>query len=142
MKLEILPTAVDITVIAVVRHLAVHLDRLLTLPETVEIEFRQLDGGVYAQSHLSSRFRNRLVLNSVLNTQEIMLPFVHEMIHVQQQHQGHLRCTAAGSIIWRGQTFKDINDLSYSEYQALPWEADAFAQQFPILRRCLELSRQ
>lgn len=142
MKLEILTTDVDIAVIAVVRHLGACINQLLTLPDVVEVEFRQLDGGVYAQSHLSYRFRNRLVLNSILNQQEIMLPFVHEMIHIQQQHLGHLRCTSAGSIIWRGQTFRDIENLTYEQYQALPWESDAFAQQFPILKRCLELSRQ
>lgn len=142
MRIDFVPSDVDIQVRAVVQHLGHVAGQILMLPDVIQVEFQKINGGVYAQSILSHRFRNRVVLNSYLSATEIMLPFVHELIHVQQQHLGHLRCLPSGVIIWRGQHFAPDDNLSYDAYLALPWECDAVAQQLPVLKRCIELGRQ
>lgn len=142
MRIDFVASNVDIKVRAVVQHLGRTAANILSLPDIVHVEFQALNGGVYAQSILSHRFRNRVVLNSHLSATEIMLPFVHELIHVQQQHLGHLKCLPSGVIVWKGQHFSPNDNLSYNDYLALPWECDAVAQQLPIFKRCIDLGRK
>ena len=125
------------TTAAVIRNIVTQAANYIELPENVQIVLADLGPEVFAQSHLSARFRRRITCNTRLTVQEIMLPVVHELIHVSQQHTGRLRVTPSGSIIWQAKQYRNLDNLAYEEYRALPWEQEAFAQQHIILKRCL-----
>lgn len=57
-----------------------------------------------------------------------MLPkiLLHELIHVNQKHTGILRIARNGTCYWHGipVTNKSPSDMTFEEYQNLPWEVD------------------
>lgn len=141
-KLIFLPEYLRTDVVAVLQHLFVYAQKILELPAQIEVQLMPLPGGEYARSHLSNRFRNRIVLNSELTAREIMLPFIHELIHQQQAHQGWLSTLPGGTVVWKQQHYAYTPDCTWEQYTNLPWEIDAFSQQTNILKKCLELARQ
>lgn len=141
-KLVFLPDNIKSNVVAVLQHLFVYAQKILELPAQIEVQLMPLPGGEYARSHLSYRFRNRIVLNSDLSEREIMLPFIHELIHQQQAHQGWLSTLPSGTVVWKRQHYPYDPHCTWEQYINLPWEIDAFSQHGTVLKKCLELARQ
>lgn len=105
---------------------------LIDLPENIEIEFKNLKGDRYGETLLDPRFKNRLRLDETLNVKEVMLPLVHELLHLNQTHTGKLSVRRDGVIVWGDRHFKLPNrPITYDESMTLPWEQDvANKQQF------------
>jgi hypothetical protein len=48
--------------------------KIITLPDSLEIEFITMSDSVYGETMLDSRFKNRIRINSVLTEREIIIP--------------------------------------------------------------------
>ncbi len=110
----------------VISHVATELEKLISLPITLTVEFKKLSDSVYAETVLNYNLKNKIILNCLLNEKEVIKPFIHECIHVHQMHTNQLSVYRDGSINWSGDRFKlhDPNSLKYNEYKKLPWESD------------------
>lgn len=103
----------------------------LTIPDTVQVEFKKLPKNVFAETMLDYRFKNRIRINYLLNHREVFAPVIHELIHMNQTHTGKLTVLREGIYMYEGKIhdIKDINKLSYDEYMKLPWEKDVAERQ-------------
>lgn len=113
----------------------------LSLPETIEVEFKNLHLSVYGETILDHRFKNRIRLNSNLSSKELFKPFIHEVIHLSQTHTGKLGVYRNGTVMWEGKPYitkKPIADLTYKEHTQLPWEQEVVYLQQTILKTILE----
>lgn len=102
------------------------LSNLMSLPNTLLVEFKMMHESVYAETVLSHKLKNKIILNAILNEKEVIKPFIHECIHVHQMYTNQLGVYRDGSINWSGSRFKvhDPNSLKYIDYKNLPWESD------------------
>lgn len=96
----------------------------LDLPKEIQIEFRDLDENVYAETSLNPRYNNRITLNSNLQANEIIKPLIHELIHLEQINKGKLVKRRDGSYLFEGKIYNIKPKMSYREYLLLPWESD------------------
>lgn len=96
----------------------------LKLPNYLEIEFVQLEDGVYAETMLDPRFKNRIRLSDRID--DLLEPLLHELIHVSQVTSGHLVTYRNGVHAWKGQMYflKPLCEMTDEEYLNLPWEKD------------------
>jgi len=113
---------------------------LITLPELIDIEFRCMGPTTYGETVVNCRQAiKRIILNADLTTKELFIPTIHEFVHVHQMHVGKLSTSRTGVYIWEGKTYPvDPLKLSHTEYQNLPWELDATAQQKILAKKLLE----
>lgn len=63
----------------------------------------------------------------------------HEMVHIKQYVKEELVCIEKG-FLWKGKLHKfkntaDVLNREYSQYMALPWEAEAYTIQDMMLER-------
>ena len=109
--------------------------KIITLPDSLEIEFINMSDSVYGETMLDSRFKNRIRINSVLTEREIIIPIVHELIHVHQIHTNKLQLKSNGTCVWNKKIYKlsHPNKLNNSEYSLLPWEIDVVNKQQSVL---------
>ena len=109
--------------------------KIITLPDSLEIEFITMSDSVYGETILDSRFKNRIRINSVLTEREIIIPIVHELIHVHQIHTNKLQLKSNGTCVWNNKIYKlsQSNKLNNSEYSLLPWEIDVVNKQQSVL---------
>ena len=109
--------------------------KIITLPDSLEIEFITMSDSVYGETMLDSRFKNRIRINSVLTEREIIIPIVHELIHVHQIHTNKLQLKSNGTCVWNNKIYKlsQSNKLNNSEYSLLPWEIDVVNKQQSVL---------
>lgn len=99
---------------------------LYVLPDCIEIQFIDIGDNVYGMTMLDPRFPNRIRLNQNLTIDEIVLPLVHELIHLHQIYTNKLKSRKGGLIIWENQVYKvDMLNMFFDEYHNLPWEVDA-----------------
>lgn len=96
----------------------------LELPNTIQVEYKRLSDSTYGELSLHSKFRNRVVINSILETHELITPLIHELIHVHQIHTGQLDIRRDSVYIWNKRTYHVENNMSYKQYLELPWETD------------------
>jgi len=109
---------------------------LYVLPDNIEIQFENMGDSVYGMTLLDPRFPNRIRLNQDLSLEEYMLPLTHELIHLHQMFTNRLQSRPGGRIMWDKTLFKvNMLEMSYNEYQQLPWELDVVEKQ----QRLLEL---
>ena len=74
-----------------------------------------------------------------LQINDIMIPLVHELIHLHQMHIGQLMITHAGVYIWEKQTYEvDVTQMMYTDYLRLPWEADVADKQPKLMEEILK----
>lgn len=113
--------------------LRAHLD----LPDTIEVEFVQLGPSTYGETIVDFRYPNRLRINLDLPLNDIIIPLVHELLHLEQIKQGRLSNTRFGDIMWEGKKYKMKKNMTYQEYMQLPWEEDVTSKQLQIVRLVL-----
>ncbi len=107
---------------------------LYVLPDNIEIQFENMGDSVYGMTLLDPRFPNRIRLNQDLSLEEYMLPLTHELIHLHQMFTNRLQSRPGGRIMWDKTLFKvNMLEMSYNEYQQLPWELDVVEKQQKLL---------
>lgn len=103
-------------------------DRLsseLTLPEEIIIEIIKMSPSAYAETYLHYKNAHRIRLNNSLAINDIVIPLVHELIHLEQLTTGRLMINHEGLYIWEKIPYNvNMNDLHYGDYLQLPWELD------------------
>ena len=112
---------------------------LIDLPENLTVEFVNMAKNQYADSSLDNTNTNLIRMSLALTVNDLMIPLVHELIHVNQMHKGRLMITNDGIFIWDKVTYElDLDNLHYKEYLLLPWEADVTQRQTPLLKEILK----
>lgn len=114
--------------------------QLLPLPQYIEVEFSELKSGIYGETHLIPRNTHRIVVNIFLAEKEIIFPIVHELIHLNQIHEGRLAISRSGLVVWEGKTYSlKPNSLTIKDYNNLPWEQDVINRQNNIIQQILNM---
>jgi hypothetical protein len=99
---------------------------------------------IYGQTTLDPRFSNRVRLNSHLSPKEIIIPLVHELIHLHQTHTKQLSMLRDGTIVWLGRKYgmRSTQNLSYKDYCQLPWEMDVSTKERLLLEKVLDYAKK
>lgn len=108
----------------VVLHLSKLARQYLELPFSIEVEFAKLADSSHADTLLNPRFQNRVRLQRNLSSKEVIVPYLHELIHVNQIHKKILVPYRNYIVSWKGKVYNLEKQLSYEDYQSLPWEVD------------------
>lgn len=120
----------------------------LKLPDILEVEIQNFNSPNYRRDHryvlaetvLDYRLKNnRLRINDELSPKELVIPLVHELIHINQICEGRLSVYRNGDIFWEGKRYqlKDPTKSSYEYYANLPWEIDVRARESKLLNKIL-----
>ena len=105
----------------------------LTLPDNVIIEFVWLEKHTHADTYVHYKDGPRIRLSLHLPLNHIVLPLLHELIHLEQMTLGKLMINHEGLYIWEKQPYEvDATKLPYGEYLQLPWELEVH-NRLPIL---------
>lgn len=110
----------------------------IKLPDYIEIEFKDLDHNIYGETLLDTRFKNRIRLNSILSSTEVIIPFIHELLHLNQIHIGLLSGRRDGSFIWNKKIYKTSKKPDVKEWENLPWEIDVSGKEKKLLEVVLK----
>ncbi len=115
---------------------------IIEIPETIEIEFANLNPSVYGETVLDPRFKNRIRINNTLTAKEIIPALTHELIHINQTHTGLLSVLRDGTYVWNNKKYKfpHARDLTVNEHANLPWEVDVTQRQQKILDEAIQKS--
>jgi hypothetical protein len=114
-------------------------EELLHLPTEVDIEFTAMSPSAYGDTMVDYKNQIRIRLNKDLQINDIMIPLVHELIHLHQMHIGQLMITSAGVYVWEKQTYEvDVTQMMYTDYLRLPWEADVADKQPKLMEEILK----
>lgn len=123
---------------AIVSNLYNKAKTFIQLPKTLEVEFKDLNDSVYAETVLDHRFKNRIYLNANIHYKEIIKPCLHELLHLNQIHTGRLSSQKNGMILWENKLYRiDSYNLSYKDYLNLPWELDVAEKEKILLQNIL-----
>ena len=123
----------------IVKSICLATAELIDLPENLTVEFVNMAKNQYADSSLDNTNTNLIRMSLSLTINDLMIPLVHELIHVNQMHEGKLMITEDGIFIWDMKTYElIIADLPYEEYLMLPWEADVRHRQPKLLQELLK----
>lgn len=114
----------------------------IDLPNDIQIEFKKLDNSSYGETSLNPRYKNRITLNSDLDTTEIIKPLIHELVHLHQLHTNTLSIRRDGVYIWNNKTYRVDKVITYENYLKLPWEADVIEKQKMLYKVILEETRK
>lgn len=123
--------------------------KFISLPDIIEIEIQNFSSPYYqreyryvlAETVLDSRFKvNKIRINSELNEKEVVIPLVHELLHVNQILEGKLSVYKNGDIFWENKRYKlkDPTKSTYHYYEMLPWEVDVRAKEKKLLNLILQ----
>lgn len=122
--------------------------KYIKLPEELEVEIQNFSSPNYqrqyryvlAETVLDSRLKvNRIRINNDLSQKEIVIPLVHELLHLNQIVEGRLSVYKNGDIFWENKRYqlKDPTKSSYDYYENLPWEVDVRAKEKTLLNKIL-----
>jgi hypothetical protein len=101
------------------------LSTVLTLPDEIMIEIVKMSPSAYAETYLHYKNNHRIRLNNSLQINDILIPLVHELIHLEQLTTGKLMINHEGLYIWDKIPYNvNMNNLHYGDYLQLPWELD------------------
>lgn len=114
------------------------LSQVLDLPDTLEVCLYPLPPNVHGG--IDTVRVNRIAMNINLLPSDIPKILTHELIHVSQKHTG-LLTVVKGICHWRGipYTNKKPEELTYEEYENLPWEVDVRNRQESVLKQALQI---
>ena len=97
----------------------------LSLPNDLVIEFVRLKKHNHGDTYVHYKDGPRIRLNLDLLLNDIVIPLVHELIHLEQLHLGKLMINHEGLYIWEKKPYNiDTTQIPYEEYLQLPWERD------------------
>jgi len=126
----------DINKEKLVKKILEQANHYLTLPELVEVEFQRLGHSMYGETDID---RKRITLNFDLQINDIVLPLLHELLHLEQIEMGRLAKSRQGEYVWEGNVFRiDPMTIPYDEYKQLPWELDTVKKQKILLEKVLK----
>lgn len=97
---------------------------VIDLPPLLEVCLYDLGNNVYGG--IDMIHANRIGINYDVPFDMLPKILLHELIHVNQKHTGILRIARNGTCYWHGipVTNKSPSDMTFEEYQNLPWEVD------------------
>jgi len=116
--------------------------KVIELPPTVEVCLYPLAPNMHGGI---DRVRiNRIGINYNLLMQDLPLILTHELIHVHQKHKGILKIDSKNNCYWHGiyQTNKLPEQMTYEEYENLPWEVDVRNKQTEVFKNALAVLQQ
>jgi hypothetical protein len=139
----------DIQKEKVITNICLKAKQHISLPEILDIEVQNFSGpnyqreyrSVLAETVLDLRLKvNRIRVNSELSSKEIVIPLVHELVHLNQIVEGRLSVYKNGDILWEGKRYqlKDPKKSTYEYYQNLPWEVDVRGRESKLLKTILD----
>lgn len=111
--------------------------KYIELPEYLEIEFKKLNPNIYGETLLDTRFKNRIRLNEDLTCKEVIIPLIHELLHLNQIFVGRLVGNRDGSFIWDKRVYRTGKSPDVREWENLPWEVDVAQKQQKLLEKVL-----
>lgn len=109
---------------AIINKFTIAVSKVIELPPLIEVCLYDLGKNVYGGIDM---YRiNRVGINLNVPLEQIPKVLTHELIHVHQKHTGILKIKRDGSSYWHGIliTKQMPEDMSYEEYENLPWELD------------------
>lgn len=115
------------------------ISKVIELPDLIEVCLYPLSDSVYGGI---DRIKiNRIGINSNMSAFDLPKILTHELIHVNQKHIGLLRITQDNTCYWRNipYTNKLPENMSYIDYQNLPWELDVTNRQQEVFKKALSL---
>ena len=111
----------------------------IDLPDNIIVEFIDLGHNAYGESTLTFNKESKVRINLQLSAKEMIYPLVHELLHLNQMHEGKLSVTRFGDCVWEGKTYKlNQSKMSYKEYTQLPWELDVTNREQQLLANILQ----
>lgn len=111
----------------------------ISLPDSIIVEFVDLGHSAYGESTLTFNKESKVRINLQLSAKEMIYPLVHELLHLNQIHEGKLSVTRFGDCVWEGKTYKlNQSKMSYKEYTQLPWELDVTSREQQLLANILQ----
>lgn len=110
---------------------------LMDMPAKIEVEFRALSPSIYEETLLDRRFKNRIRLHEELTPKEVIVPLIHELVHLNQIHTGQLSGRRDGSFMWKGQVYRVPEMPSIEAWSNFPWEIDVIERQDKLLEDVL-----
>ena len=126
----------------IITSFSIAVSKVIELPEIVEVCLYPLANNVYGGIDMVRI--NRIGINYNLLLQDIPLILTHELIHVHQKHKGYLRIDHKNNCYWHGifQSNKMPEDMTYEEYENLPWEIDVRNKQTEVFKKALAFLQQ
>lgn len=115
------------------------ISNVIDLPDTLEVCLYDLGKNVYGGIDMFTV--NRIGINYELDYESIPLILTHELIHVNQKHKKHLEIRNNGYYYWMGIPYsnKPLEELTFEEYQNLPWELDVVQRQTKVLQMAMDI---
>jgi hypothetical protein len=111
----------------------------IALPDNIIVEFVDLGHNAYGESTLTFNKESKVRINLQLSTKELIYPLVHELLHLNQIHEGKLSVTRFGDCVWEGKIYKlNQSKMSYKDYTQLPWEQDVTSREKQLLANILQ----
>lgn len=111
----------------------------IALPDNIIVELVDLGHNAYGESTLTFNKESKVRINLQLSTKELIYPLVHELLHLNQMHEGKLSVSRFGDCVWEGKTYKlNQSKMSYKEYTQLPWELDVTSREKQLLANILK----
>jgi hypothetical protein len=106
---------------------------LIELPANIEVEFRALPESVYGETLIDNRYKNRIRLQESLSPKEVIVPLIHELLHLNQTYTGKLSGRRDGSFMWNKKVYHTPKTPSLEEWSKLPWEVDVAEREKQML---------
>jgi hypothetical protein len=117
----------------VITNLTIKARKFLELPPSLEVEFKKLPMHMHAETLLNPRFNNRIRLQDILNSKEVIIPYLHELIHINQVYKKILIPRNNSYVSWKNRLYViQANQSDPDEWAKLPWEIDV-ANRLPTL---------
>jgi hypothetical protein len=110
---------------------------IIEIPDTIEVEFRLLSHSIYGETLLDNRYKNRIRLHEGLSMKEVIVPLIHELLHLNQTYTGKLSGRRDGSFVWNKKVYHAPKTPTVQEWSKLPWEIDVAEKEKTILAEVL-----
>ena len=121
----------------VVERIASILSTIIELPKNIEVEFRSLPESVYGETLIDNRYKNRIRLQESLSPKEVIVPLIHELLHLNQTYTGKLSGRRDGTFLWNKKVYQSPKTPTIQEWSKLPWEIDVAEREVQILAEVL-----
>ena len=109
----------------------------LKLPDSLQFHFEPMKPEVWGGVDLKNY--TKIGLNSSLSLSGIPIIVLHELIHVEQRHLGHLSISKDGWYSWHNIKFTNQlpENMDENQYKNLPWELDVVERLPNLIKNAL-----